>query len=81
MFYVVDNDWTGMSPIVPVLPSSFGGSRVFVVSYVVVASLFVLMASSISGIDYGGVTYMCVPLCNRVFWFVVVLDFHFCPLL
>ena len=47
-----------MSPVVPVLLSSFGSSRVFVVYPGVVALLLVLMERSTSGIAHGGVTSM-----------------------
>ena len=49
-----------MSPVVPGLSSSCGGSILFGVSYGVVALFLGLMLRSISGIDYGGFTSMCV---------------------
>ena len=59
MFYVVGDSWTEMSLVVTGLSISFGGSRVFGVSYGVVDLLLGLMARSISEIAYGGVTSMC----------------------
>ena len=58
MLCVVGDAWNGMSPVVPVLSSSCGGSKVFGVYFGVVASLLVLMTSSIYGIYYGGVASM-----------------------
>ena len=58
MFCVVGDAWTGMSPIVTRLPSSCGGSRVFVIFSGVVASFLGLMVKSISRISYGLVTSM-----------------------
>ena len=71
MFYVIVDDCTGISPVVPGLSIGFGGSRVFRVSSGVVASLLGLMARSIYGISSGGVNSMCgfisIPLSGWVF--------------
>ena len=56
---MVGDAWTGMSPVVPGLPSSCGGSIVFGLSYGVGASLLALMARSIPAIDSGMVTSVC----------------------
>ena len=65
MFYVVGSVWNSsgemiwlMSPVVPVLSSGCGGSRVFGVYHVVVALLLGLMVRSTSGIASGGDTSM-----------------------
>ena len=60
MFCVVGDAWNGMSPVVPVLLNSCGGSRLFGLSSSVVDSLLVLVAKLISGISYGGVNSRCV---------------------
>ena len=60
MFCVVGDAWNGMSPIVFVIVNSCGGSRVFGLSSNVVASLLVLVVSSIYGIYSCGVTSMFV---------------------
>ena len=57
---MVVNSWTGISSVVPVLPSSCGGSRAFGVSSTVFYSLLVLMTRSISVIAYGGFISMSV---------------------
>ena len=60
MLCVVGDAWNGMSPVVPVLLNSCGGSRLFGLSSSVVDSLLVLVAMSIYGIASCGVTSMCV---------------------
>ena len=57
---MVEDAWNGMYPVLPGLSSSCGGSILFGVSYGVVALFLGLMLRSISGIDYGGFTSMCV---------------------